>query len=387
MAVLPGLAAVVALLFTWREVRVAEQGQLTSRFNDAITNLGSPSLDVRFGGIYALERIMQDSPRDQPRIVQVLSAYVRRHAGVPAAGFAKEPTEPREGQVAPDLRRPPTDVVAVVNVLVHRSPRHDGAAQVDWSLVDLRGLFLSAWAAADIAKVPESRTLPRGRAPLAYVNLQGSDLRHASLSGVDLRNAFVDEANLGQSQLLRVDLRKADLSYADLTDANVLESDLTGANLSGAVLKGTFLGGTTATPLPVKPSDLSRAVLWDADLTGANLSGVALTGAILADADLTGAYLAGAHLRDARFSAADKSLQKEIVTGELSESADLTNADLHGADLTGADLRGVNLTRADLTGANLTGADLRGARLAGAELAGARTERARGLPGSATTPG
>lgn len=135
VAALPGLAAVWALLFTGREVRVAEQGQLTSRFNSAITNLGSPSLDVRFGGIYALERIMQDSPRDQPRIVSVLSAYARRHAPVPASGFAKEPKD-----VFDALKlRPPTDVEALMNVLVHRPPGRDGEAQVDWNTTDLRG--------------------------------------------------------------------------------------------------------------------------------------------------------------------------------------------------------------------------------------------------------
>ncbi|WP_369142937.1 pentapeptide repeat-containing protein [Streptomyces sp. R44] len=391
VAVLPGLAAMVALLFTWREVRVTEQGQLTSRFNDAITNLGSPSLDVRFGGIYALERIMQDSPRDQPRVVQVLSAYVRRHASVPATGFVKEPEEPPEGQETPDHRRPPTDVTAVVNVLAHRAPRHDGGTQVDWSRADLRGLFLTSWAVKDLAKVPEGGAFPRERAPFAYVNLEGADLRHADLSGIDLRSAFAAEANLSRSSLLRVDLGEADLSLADLSEANVLETNLVGADLSGAILRGTFLGTTDDAPLRVKPSDLSRAVLWDADLTGAYLGGSTLTGAILADADLTDASLAGAHLRGARFSAADRSLQAEVVAGTVAESANLTRAnltraDLHGADLHGADLRQANLTRANLTGADLSDADLRGATLTGARLDDARTEGARGLPGSAATP-
>lgn len=346
VAVLPGLAAMVALLFTWREVRVTEQGQLTSRFNDAISNLGSPSLDVRFGGIYALERIMQDSPRDQPRIVLVLSAYVRRHASVPAAGFAVEPAEPKEGQVAPGLRRPPTDVTAVVNVLAHRSPRHDGDTQVDWSRADLRGLFLTAWAFKDLAKLPEDGVFPRARAPFAYVNLEGADLRHADLSGVDLRSAFASEANLSRTQLLGADLREADLSLADLTEANVLDTNLSGADLSGAILRRTFLGRFTGTtdagaPLSAKPCDLSRAVLRDADLTSAVLTGTTLAGADLTDADLRG--------------------------------ADLTKADLHGANLTGANLKGANLTHADLTGVVLTGA----------ELTGARTEGARGLPASA----
>jgi hypothetical protein len=33
---------------------------------------------VRLGGIYALQRIAQDSPRDQPTVVDVLCTFVRR---------------------------------------------------------------------------------------------------------------------------------------------------------------------------------------------------------------------------------------------------------------------------------------------------------------------
>jgi hypothetical protein len=44
----------------------------STRFNTAITNLGSSSIAVRLGGIYALQRLMQDSPRDQPAVVAVL---------------------------------------------------------------------------------------------------------------------------------------------------------------------------------------------------------------------------------------------------------------------------------------------------------------------------
>ncbi|MFB7830986.1 pentapeptide repeat-containing protein [Streptomyces sp. NPDC056056] len=384
VAVLPGLAALVALLFTWREVRVAEQGQLTARFNDAITNLGSESLDVRFGGIYALERIMQDSPRDQPRIVLVLSAYVRRHASVPATGFVKEPTEQQPGQAAPADRRPPTDVMAVVNVLARRSPGHDGDTQIDWNRADLRGLSLSTWSFKDIAKVPEGGALPDERAPFGYVNVEGADLRHATLSGVDLRSAFVGEANLSGAQLLRSDLRDADLTGADLSDANVVDTNLTGADLSGALLRGTSLARPDVL-VRLNPNDLSRALLWDADLTGADLTGANLTEAVLVDADLTGASLVTARLRGAKFSSMDTSLQARIVSGTVTESANLTDADLSGADLRGADLRKADLTRATLNGADLTDADLRGARLTGAtfdgaKTDGAKTDGARGLP-------
>jgi hypothetical protein len=86
-ALLVGGAAVAALVFTWRasnattdQLRDTEQGQITDRYTAAITDLGSDSVDVRLGGIYALQRIMQDSPRDQPTIVAVLCAFVRDHA-------------------------------------------------------------------------------------------------------------------------------------------------------------------------------------------------------------------------------------------------------------------------------------------------------------------
>ncbi|MEU0900156.1 hypothetical protein [Streptomyces massasporeus] len=99
-ASLPGLAALGALPFTWmqvgqasRELRISEHNRITSRFNSAINNLGSQSLDVRLGGIYALERIMQDSARDHPTVVWVLAAFAQRHAR-PSAESLKEPDDP-----------------------------------------------------------------------------------------------------------------------------------------------------------------------------------------------------------------------------------------------------------------------------------------------------
>ena len=62
------------------QLRIAEQGQITDRYNAAITNLGSHSIEIRLGGIYALQRLMQDSPRDQSTIIAVLCAFVRDQA-------------------------------------------------------------------------------------------------------------------------------------------------------------------------------------------------------------------------------------------------------------------------------------------------------------------
>ena len=44
-------------IFAQRTVQLTEQGQVTDRYTKAIDQLGSDKLDVRIGGIYALERV------------------------------------------------------------------------------------------------------------------------------------------------------------------------------------------------------------------------------------------------------------------------------------------------------------------------------------------
>src|SRR5271156_4424128 len=75
-----GLFAAGALVFTARNFTLSREGQVTDRYTNAITQLGSDKLDVRIGGIYALERIARDSARDHPIVMEVLSAFIREHS-------------------------------------------------------------------------------------------------------------------------------------------------------------------------------------------------------------------------------------------------------------------------------------------------------------------
>ncbi|MEV8312342.1 hypothetical protein AB0P36_34905 [Streptomyces flavidovirens] len=117
------LAAIVAVFFTVQQgkadIGTTQEGQLAERYTAAVTNLGDQSPDVRLGGIYAMQRIMKDSPTYQPAVVDVLSAYVRTHArssGKESAGY--------EG-------RPEADVHSAFEVLTRRLPQHDDKAEVD----------------------------------------------------------------------------------------------------------------------------------------------------------------------------------------------------------------------------------------------------------------
>ncbi|WP_254711203.1 hypothetical protein [Streptomyces lunaelactis] len=70
------------------ELSVGKEGLITDRYTAAVVNLGDDAIDVRLGGIYALQRIMEDSPRDQPTVANVLTAYggPSRRSGDPEEG-------------------------------------------------------------------------------------------------------------------------------------------------------------------------------------------------------------------------------------------------------------------------------------------------------------
>ncbi len=139
---------------TARTFELTERGHLTDRYSKAIEQLGNDNLDVRLGGIYALEQIAHDSrrDRDQATIVEVLSAFVRVHSAPLyqyKASLPKDaPPEPADEQrqkaveYVAELDRPPVDVQAAVTVL-GRLPTRSGPT------VDVRADLTEAWLSLD----------------------------------------------------------------------------------------------------------------------------------------------------------------------------------------------------------------------------------------------
>ncbi len=72
LAVLAGALAAIGAIYTARTFSLNRQGQITERFTRAVDQLGNEKLDVRLGGIYALERIARDSEDDHPQVMEVL---------------------------------------------------------------------------------------------------------------------------------------------------------------------------------------------------------------------------------------------------------------------------------------------------------------------------
>jgi hypothetical protein len=78
-----GIAIFWNIALTRRQLATAQEQQITDRFSKAVEQLGHEERAVQIGGIYALERISQDSPRDYWTIMEVLSAFVRDRRALP----------------------------------------------------------------------------------------------------------------------------------------------------------------------------------------------------------------------------------------------------------------------------------------------------------------
>ena len=79
--------------------RDLEERRVTELYTKAVEQLGNDKAPVRFGGLYALERLGQDNPKQRQTIVNVLCAYLRMPFDGPPQGL--------RGRSASELRETP----------------------------------------------------------------------------------------------------------------------------------------------------------------------------------------------------------------------------------------------------------------------------------------
>jgi len=220
--ILAGLFVLAGGILAWWRVEVARQGQVTERFIRAIDQLGSDKLEIRLGGIYALERIARDSSRDHGPIMEILTAFVRENARW------EEPQQPEKGQVVDGGQkaqpRLPADIQAILTVL--------GRRKLTYGHGDQRRIDLST------------------------TNLDGADLRRAHLEKARLDGARLEEARLRDAQLEGAFLFGAHLERADLSSAvGLTQEQIDGAFTDDKTkLPPGIVGRSKMTPTPQPPS-------------------------------------------------------------------------------------------------------------------------------------
>jgi hypothetical protein len=230
-----GAAVLVGVYLTLRrvkaaedQVRIAQEGQITERFTRAIEQLGSDKLEVRLGGIYALERIARDSEKDHWTIMEVLTAYVREHARwTDKDGERAKINEQRQGNSWGDAPLPSQEVQAILTVIGRRSLSHEAGKPY-------------------------------------RLDFRGASLRKASFQGGSFARADFDGAHLEAASFRGADVSNADFSVAFLDDA-----DFPGANGAHAIFKGAGLNEADFR----EGGDLSNAVVSQRQVNAAKGDG------------------------------------------------------------------------------------------------------------------
>jgi hypothetical protein len=219
--IIVGAVLMAGLFFTWENLKITQEtatksqetatkdqeisreGQITDRFTKAIAQLGDDKLQIRLGGIYALERIARDSEKDHVPIMEVLTACVRENTPRKERQASKqEASSPSETQPTASntpLPLPAADIQAVLTVLGRRTRtfNHGESQRLDLTGADLRRAFLRG-AHLEGADLAEARL---ERAVLAEAHMEGANLWRARLEGADLWKAHLEGANLKGTHL------------------------------------------------------------------------------------------------------------------------------------------------------------------------------------------
>ena len=314
-------AGVIALpLAIWRGVvaerqaTTAQQGLLNERYQKGAAMLGSEVLSVRLGGIYALQRLAEESPGQYH--IQIMRLF---------CAFVRFPTKDQSLESGQTVIEPGTllgnrqDVEAVIQMIGSRAKSRIALERIANFNLDMRG----------------------------------ADLPTAQFLGADLSNAMFHNSNLSGANFANTDLTDCFLSYSDLSQAQFHNVTFTRTRLGSANLSGAML----------QDADLSRVIFHNANLSGTNLLRANLSEAIFQDAKASNASFEGAKLVLAGFLGADLS------------GARLVMADMSGAHFLDADLTSANIAEANLSGVKFSCGGLQTAQgLTQAQLDDARAD-------------
>lgn len=247
LLLLGGVLAAVTALLSWKRhqreqqaLQIERDRHWTSRYTEAVSQLGESSRTTNYGGLYALQRLAIETqdPKDSQMIVNLLSAYIRSHAGLRERGGALRVGGEQEMSSPSEIV---TDAFGSISE-ISRTQQVSG----DFHQANLEGLVLY------------NKRLIRARfaeTNLAHASLIESKLQFAVLDGANLR-----DSDLSGASLYYATLRNADLEGARLRGANLRGCSLRMANLAGVDLRGADL----ADAREFSYRQLESAGEWDA---------------------------------------------------------------------------------------------------------------------------
>lgn len=271
-----------------KNLEAIQEKQVTERFTQAITQLGSDKFEVRLGAIYSLGRIAKDSGKDRWTIIEILISFIQEMLPRLRASDSNS-TEQTAPIPETSIVRVTKDVQAALTVIGRRDVE-DGEEPINLYKVYLVGVVLQG-------------TLDQ-QSNLRNAHLVEADLREVKLNEVDLSKANLNEANLSQAFLRKVNLRDARLLKATMIKTQFRSVIWQGADLSMANLEFADLMQEDLSAVEMYLTTLSNAKMRDAIFRGADLRQSDLISADLVRADFQAAKLDGTNFSFARLDGA-----------------------------------------------------------------------------------
>jgi len=235
--ILGGIAVGIGIYYTWQRNNIAQEGQITERFTRAVDQLGAvdkdgdPVIEIRLGGIYALERIANESDKDYLPIMEILTAYVKKNASI-------------EDSKVKEQNKIRLDIQTILTVIGRcKYPISDG----EYSRLDMSKIFA------------------------AHVDLQEASFGDIDFDEANFEGAFLPSSILEGTNFCRTNLKNAKLVACNLEQALLSKANLEGSVLAMANLKGAHLNGTNLKGANLQWSNLEKADLEEANLEETNL--------------------------------------------------------------------------------------------------------------------
>lgn len=206
-----GIVLVIGVYFTWRNLIAIEDKQVTERFTKAIEQLGSEKPEICMGGIYALERIANDSKKDHWIIMEVLCSFVRHRSSI-------DKNRGNQQIISKEIQ-------SALNVIKRRKISQDPKQKnLDLSFSYLKGANLRGEGFKSFFLAKEDFV----GSNLREADFTGSNLELSDFTGSDLVGACFSKANLNTSDFTRANLLQADFTNASTNVANFKDANLLG---------------------------------------------------------------------------------------------------------------------------------------------------------------
>ena len=227
-----GVGVLLGLYFTLQSVQVSRatllstvENQLSERYAKSLELVkSSNTLEVRLGGILALERIAITSPSDRDTILSFFATLLR---------FASSPGSQGE--------RSQMEVEAILSALSRIM-----ATTSSERVINLRAVHITK------------------------VNVEGVSIASADLSDAVIEDSKIMHANLCKARLPTATLRDVDLRFSNMNELMCRGTVIINSDISWSELTDSVFIGADLRPIFVG-SKLAGALMIGADLRGANL--------------------------------------------------------------------------------------------------------------------